>query len=66
MKYVVIGFLVLILVSLGTALFALVKDRGQSTRTVRALSMRIALSIALIILLMISYKAGLIKPHTGF
>ena len=66
MKYVVIGFLLLILVSLGTALYALVKDRGQSTRTVRALTMRIALSIGLIVLLMVSYKAGLIKPHTSF
>ena len=66
MKYIVIGILLMILVSLGTALYALVKDRGQSTRTVRALTMRIGLSIGLIVLLMISYKAGLITPSTHF
>lgn len=66
MKYIVIGILLMILVSLGTALYALVKDRGQSTRTVRALTMRIGLSIGLIVLLMISYKAGLITPNTHF
>lgn len=66
MKIIVIGALLLILASLGTALYALVKDRGQSNRTVRALTMRIGLSIGLIVLLMLGYKAGLITPNSNF
>lgn len=66
MKYIVIGLLLMILASLATALYALVKDRGQSTRTVRALTMRIGLSIGLIVLLMIGYKAGLITPNSSY
>lgn len=60
--FIVLVFL-LILVSLGTALFAMIKDRGQSDRSVRALTLRIALSIGLFIALMIAYATGLITPH---
>lgn len=66
MKIIVIGALLLILASLGTALYSLVKDRGQSTRTVRALTMRIGLSIGLVVLLMLGYKTGLITPNSNF
>lgn len=60
MKIVVILFFVLILASLGSALFFLVTDRGQSKRTVRALALRVGLSLALFVLLMASYYFGLI------
>ena len=65
MKIVILGLLFLIVSSLFVALYTLVKDKGQSTRTVRALTMRISLSILLIIILLISYKAGLIKPNVS-
>ena len=64
MRIIVILFLVFILVSLGSALFYLVKDKGQSDRTVRALTLRISLSLILFIMLMASYYFGLI-PQTG-
>ncbi len=64
MKVLVILFLVVILGSLGSALYYLVRDRGQSTRTARALTWRIALSITLFILLMLGYKTGII-PRGG-
>jgi len=64
MKVLVILFLVVILGSLGSALFYLVRDRGQSDRTARALTWRIALSITLFILLMVGYKTGII-PRSG-
>jgi len=64
MKILVILFLVVILGSLGSALYYLVRDRGQSDRTARALTWRIGLSITLFILLMVGYKTGLI-PQTG-
>lgn len=60
MKMVVILFIVLILASLGSALFFLISDRGQSRRTVRALALRVGLSVTLFLLLMAGYYFGLI------
>jgi Na+-driven multidrug efflux pump len=60
MRYLVFAFIALILFSLGSALFFLIRDKGQSTRTVKALAVRVALSIALFLLLMIGYKLGFI------
>ena len=65
MKIVIVGLLFLIVSSLFVALYTLVKDKGQSNRTVRALTMRVSLSILLIVILLISYKAGLIKPNAS-
>lgn len=65
MKIVILGLLFLIVCSLFIALYTLVKDKGQSNRTVRALTMRVGLSILLIVILLISYKAGLIKPNVS-
>lgn len=64
MRIIVILFLVFIFLSLGSALFYLVKDKGQSDRTVKALTLRISLSVVLFIMLMASYYFGLI-PQTG-
>jgi hypothetical protein len=60
MKFVVILFVVLILASLGSALFFLIKDSGQSKRTARALALRVGLSVTLFLLLMAGYYFGLI------
>ena len=60
MKIIVVVFIVLILASLGSALYFLVKDKSASTRSVRALTWRIVFSIALFSLLMLSYHFGLI------
>lgn len=60
MKIVVILIFIAILASLGSALFFLVHDRGQSKRTVKALAMRVGLSVALFLLLMAGYYFGLI------
>ncbi len=62
-KILVIGMLVLILASLGGALFGLVKDHGQGQRTVKALTVRVALSVGLFALLLIGFAFGLITPH---
>ncbi len=60
MRLLVFAFIALILLSLGSALFFLVRDQGQSTRTVKALALRVGLSIALFALLMLGYKLGFI------
>lgn len=62
-KAFVILVLLTILFSLGSALFYLLKDRNRSPRTVKALTVRIALSIGLFILLLIAYQLGFITPH---
>lgn len=64
MRIIIIAFLVFILFSLGSALFYLVRDKGTSNRTVKALTLRISLSLALFILIMLSYYFGLI-PKQG-
>lgn len=62
-KIVVVGLLVGILISLGSGLIFLLKDQGDSTRTVKALTVRIALSLLAFGLLMLGYFAGWIQPH---
>lgn len=54
-----------ILFSLGSALFYLMKDKGGSNRTVNALTIRIGLSVALFLLLLLANYLGWIKS-TGF
>lgn len=60
LKIVVLIFIVLILGSLGSALYFMVKDKGASTRTAKALTWRVAFSITLFILLMLAYHFGFI------
>ena len=62
-KIIVVLFLIFIIGSLFSGLFYLVKDKGTSERTVRALTLRISLSVILFILLMIGYATGLLQPH---
>ncbi len=60
MKIFVIAVLVMILGSLGSALFYLIKDKGGTDRAVKALTVRVGLSMALFLLLMGSYYFGLL------
>jgi hypothetical protein len=63
-KSIIIVLLLSILAALGTALFRLLKSRGRSEPTARALSLRVALSMGLFILLMLAFATGLITPNT--
>jgi succinate dehydrogenase/fumarate reductase cytochrome b subunit len=65
MKLVVIAFLIVIVASLASALIYLIRDKGQSDRTVKALTVRVALSVTLFLLLMAGYYFGIIPQH-GF
>lgn len=62
-RIAVIGILIAIIASLGSALFHLTRSQGDSAKMVRALTWRIGLSVALFILLMIGWFTGLIAPH---
>lgn len=61
-KTFVILMLVTIFASLFSALFFLYKDGGSGTRTAKALTWRIGLSLTLFILLMAGFHFGLIPP----
>lgn len=63
MKIFVIAVLVMILGSLGSALVYLIKDKGSTDRTVKALTIRVGLSMALFLLLMAGHYFGLL-PST--
>ena len=63
MRFLVLVFLAFILFSLFSAGYFLVKDKGRSTRTVRALTIRVVLSIVLFALLMLSYHFGFIPQR---
>ncbi|MDT4331682.1 twin transmembrane helix small protein [Methylomonas sp. MS20] len=62
--FVIVAFLA-ILVSLGSALFHLVRHKSDedSRKTAKALTFRIGLSLGLFILLVLALAAGLIQPH---
>jgi hypothetical protein len=62
-KILIIAIFLGIVVSMGSALFFLIKDKGQSNRTLKALTVRIVVSVALFALLFVLWGLGLINPH---
>jgi hypothetical protein len=62
-KLIIVLFLVVIIYSLGSALYFLVWEKSDSTRMVKALSWRIGLSLLLFFLLFVAYAFGWITPH---
>ena len=61
--FIIILILLLIVASLFSGMFYMLHDRGQSTRAVKALSIRIALSLLLFFLLLLGYWTGILHPH---
>ena len=64
-KTVVIFAFLLILLSLGSALFNIVKykDQANAQKTLNALTLRITLSIVLFIFIFIAVANGWLEPH---
>lgn len=64
-KVIIVLTLIVIVGSLFSALFFLAKDKSGSDRTVKALTIRIGLSITLFILLIAGYYFGVLgQAHT--
>ena len=63
MRYLVIGVFVLIVASLGSALVFMYKDKGGSTRALKALALRVGLSVGLFVFLMLGYYFGWITDR---
>jgi Protein of unknown function (DUF2909) len=62
MRYLVLIGFVLIIASLTSALVFIMKDKGSTDRTVKALALRVGLSITLFVSLLVAYKLGWIEP----
>jgi succinate dehydrogenase/fumarate reductase cytochrome b subunit len=62
-KLIIVAFLILIVYNLGAGLYYMLSDKSKSDRTVKALTRRIALSVALIALILLGIWTGVIQPH---
>lgn len=60
MRIVIVIFIIAIFASLGSALYYMVTDRSGGNRMLRALALRVGLSIILFLTLMVSFYFGLI------
>lgn len=63
MKILIPIAFVLIIASLFSGLFFVMKDKGKSNRAVYALTFRVGFSVLLFLILIVSYKLGWISPH---
>ena len=61
-KIVILSLLLVVLVSLGSALVAMAKG-DKSDKMLKALTWRIGLSVCIFILLLIGQAMGFITPH---
>ena len=62
-KLIIVLFLIGILFCLGSALYYLFSGRGDGRSMVKALTMRIALSVILFLLLILFFLTGVLHPH---
>ena len=62
-KILIIIVMLIILGSLASGLIFLVRDKGKTDRTVKALTWRIGLSISLFLFLLLAFKFHWITPH---
>ena len=63
MRIVIIILLFAVLVSLFSGLYFVYKDKGNSNRAVISLTIRIALSVLVFVILMVSYYFGWITER---
>ena len=61
MKWMIPVALLMIVISLGSALYFMMKDRGNGSRMVHSLMLRIGLSIALFLGILLAHYFGLIE-----
>jgi hypothetical protein len=63
MRYLVLAVFALILFSLASGLYFVFRDRGDSQRAVKALALRVGLSVGLFVLLMVAYYFGFVPAR---
>ncbi len=62
-KFLVLLLLAGVLVSLFSGLFFMNRDQSDSRRLLRALTIRISLSVLLFLVLIVAWRTGAIQPH---
>lgn len=62
LKIILLISFLLIIISLGSGLYHLVKHKEGSEKTAKALTYRISISLVLFILIMIAFATGLVSP----
>jgi len=64
-KIIIVAMLFIVVGSLASAMFHLVKGEGQaSEKVLKSLTWRIGLSVLIFILLLVGQSMGLIAPHS--
>ena len=64
-KIIIVAMLFVVIGSLASAMFHLVKGEGKSSdKVIKSLSWRIGLSVLIFILLLVGQALGLIAPHS--
>ncbi len=63
MKTIIFVLLIGIIASLITALFHLTRKKDNPKQMIKALTMRIAISLALFLIILIGLISGIIQPH---
>jgi len=64
MKIVILIILLFIVYNLAVAMYYLIKEKGQGKNTVRFLTVRIAISFALFLFIILALKMGWIQAHS--
>jgi hypothetical protein len=64
MKIFLIIVLLFIIFNLAMAMFYMIRDKGQGKNTVRFLTVRIAVSFGLFLLIILALKMGWLQAHT--
>lgn len=62
-KIFIILLLIAIIASLASGMFFLIHDKEGGNRVVKSVTVRVILSIALFLFLIIGYLTGMIQPH---
>ena len=60
----IVAFFIVILWNLGAGLYYMMSDKGRTKRTVNALTRRVAVSVALILLVILAIGMGWIEPRS--
>jgi hypothetical protein len=61
LKWIIVLAFILIIGSLASAMFFLIRDRGRTRNTARALGFRVGFSIALFLLILFANRMGWIE-----
>lgn len=62
MKILLVVLLGMVLLSLFSGLYFMYKDKGKSKRVVNALTLRIGLSMLIIVIVIVGYFSGMLPP----